>query len=227
MPEQAFTVETIELDLPAVTTAFGRRLHEAGVPVTAERAAAFARALTLVRPISRRRLYWTARAVLVSDQSQVKPFDSVFLAVSVGGAAGGRAGRTHVRRVPRRRRLRRSRRRSRRRCGAARLASRHGAVTRPRRTELARGRAPDGGQRRGAAARQALRRARARRARRAVPGDEPAAGRDAAAPHPTGAPRPSRRAHRHAPHAAPEHAHRRRSDPPGTPRADGSCAGGS
>ena len=88
MPEQAFTVETIELDLPAVTTAFGRRLHEAGVPVTAERAAAFARALTLIRPISRRRLYWTARAVLVSDQSQIKPFDSVFLAVfgSPGGA---------------------------------------------------------------------------------------------------------------------------------------------
>jgi uncharacterized protein len=81
MPERAFTVETIELDLPAVTTAFGRRLHEAGVPVTAERTAAFARSLTLVRPISRRRLYWTARAVLVSDQSQVKAFDSVFFAV--------------------------------------------------------------------------------------------------------------------------------------------------
>ena len=64
---QAFTVETIELDLPAVAAAFSRRLHEAGVPVTAERAAAFARALALVRPISRRRLYWTARAVLVSD----------------------------------------------------------------------------------------------------------------------------------------------------------------
>ena len=81
MPERAFTVETIELDLPAVTTAFGRRLHEEGVPVTAERTAAFARSLTLVAPISRRRLYWTARAVLVSDQSQVKPFDSVFFAV--------------------------------------------------------------------------------------------------------------------------------------------------
>ena len=81
MPEPQFTVETIELDLPAVTTAFSRRLHAAGVPVTAERTAAFARALALVVPISRRRLYWTARAVLVSDHSQVKAFDSVFFAV--------------------------------------------------------------------------------------------------------------------------------------------------
>ena len=37
-----------------------------------------ARALALVRPISRRRLYWTARAVLVSDPTQVAAFDGVF-----------------------------------------------------------------------------------------------------------------------------------------------------
>jgi uncharacterized protein with von Willebrand factor type A (vWA) domain len=35
----------------------------------------------LVRPVSRRRLYWTARAVLVSDPAQVKAFDAVFLAI--------------------------------------------------------------------------------------------------------------------------------------------------
>ena len=40
-----------------------------------------ARALALVRPISRRRLYWTARAVLVSDPTQVAAFDRVFRAV--------------------------------------------------------------------------------------------------------------------------------------------------
>ena len=75
------TVRTIELDLPALAGAFGRRLHDAGVPVTAERAARFAQALTLVRPISRRRLYWTARAVLVSGRAQVPAFDAVFAAV--------------------------------------------------------------------------------------------------------------------------------------------------
>jgi uncharacterized protein with von Willebrand factor type A (vWA) domain len=81
MTDPAFTVRTIHLDLPALAGAFSRRLREAGVPITAERAARFARALALVEPIARRRLYWTARAVLVSDSAQVKAFDSVFLSV--------------------------------------------------------------------------------------------------------------------------------------------------
>jgi hypothetical protein len=81
MADAVFEVQTIELDLPAVAGAFSRRLHDAGVPVTAQRAARFASALTLVRPISRTRLYWTARAVFVSDPSQVKAFDAVFLSV--------------------------------------------------------------------------------------------------------------------------------------------------
>ena len=81
MTEGAFTVRTLHLDLPALAGAFGRRLHEAGVPVTPEQAARFAEALRLVRPVSRRRLYWAARAVLVSDPSHVKLFDSVFFSV--------------------------------------------------------------------------------------------------------------------------------------------------
>jgi hypothetical protein len=77
----AFGVEQLELDLPALAGAFGRRLHGAGVPVTAERSARFARALTLVRPVGRRRLYWTARAVFVSDPTQARAFDAVFAEV--------------------------------------------------------------------------------------------------------------------------------------------------
>jgi uncharacterized protein with von Willebrand factor type A (vWA) domain len=80
-------VETIHLDLPAVAGAFTRRLHDAGLPVTAARSADLARALALVRPVSRRRLYWTARAVLVSDPAQVAVFDSVFRSVFGSGAA--------------------------------------------------------------------------------------------------------------------------------------------
>jgi uncharacterized protein with von Willebrand factor type A (vWA) domain len=72
---------TVELDLAPLVAAFGRRLHEAGVPVTAERSARLAAALTLTRPVSRTRLYWTARAVMVSDQAQVAAFDRVFFAV--------------------------------------------------------------------------------------------------------------------------------------------------
>ncbi len=83
-----FGVATIHLDLPAVAGAFTRRLHDAGLPVTAARSADLARALALVRPVSRRRLYWTARAVLVSDPAQVAVFDSVFRSVFGSGAAG-------------------------------------------------------------------------------------------------------------------------------------------
>jgi uncharacterized protein len=71
-------LEPIEIDLPALAARFGRRLAEAGLPVTPERSARFADALSVVRPIARRRLYWTARTVLVSDPSQVKTFDAVF-----------------------------------------------------------------------------------------------------------------------------------------------------
>jgi uncharacterized protein len=78
---EPFGVETIELDLPALAGAFCRRLHDAGMPTTPARSADLARALALVRPITRRRLYFTARAVLVSDPAQVKVFDAVFFAI--------------------------------------------------------------------------------------------------------------------------------------------------
>jgi uncharacterized protein with von Willebrand factor type A (vWA) domain len=81
----AFGVETVHLDLPALAGAFGQRLHAAGVPMTPARVTELVRALALVRPISRRRLYWTARAVLVSDPTQVAAFDRVFFEVFGGG----------------------------------------------------------------------------------------------------------------------------------------------
>ena len=76
-----FGVETIEFDLPPLAGALSRRLHDAGVPVTPARSADFARALALIRPLTRRRLYWTARAVLVTDPGQVKAFDAVFFSI--------------------------------------------------------------------------------------------------------------------------------------------------
>ncbi len=86
MAEQVFRVQTEWLDLPALAGAFSRRLHDAGVPSSAERSAQFAHALTLVAPVARGRLYWTARAVFVSDRSQLRAFDSVF--EDVFGALG-------------------------------------------------------------------------------------------------------------------------------------------
>jgi hypothetical protein len=78
---QAFRVRTLGLDLPALAGTFSRRLHDAGVPVTTERAAWFAQALTVVGPVARRRLYWTARGVFVTETAQVPIFDAVFASV--------------------------------------------------------------------------------------------------------------------------------------------------
>jgi uncharacterized protein with von Willebrand factor type A (vWA) domain len=88
-----FTVHTIELDLPALAGAFSARLHAAGLAVTPERSAQLARALTLAAPSgpsglsSRGRLYWTARAVIVTDRAQVRAFDAVFAEVFGDGRA--------------------------------------------------------------------------------------------------------------------------------------------
>ncbi|MGI8429146.1 MAG: vWA domain-containing protein [Solirubrobacteraceae bacterium] len=83
--QTAFAVQTIHLDLPVLVGALSQRLRTAGVAVTPERCAHLAHALTLIKPITRRRLYWTTRAVLVADSAQVKPFDAVFFSVFGGG----------------------------------------------------------------------------------------------------------------------------------------------
>ncbi len=79
--ERAFGVQTIHLDLPPLAGSLGQRLRAAGVPVTPERSADFAWALKLVRPNSRRRLYWTARSVFVTDQFHARAFDEVFRSI--------------------------------------------------------------------------------------------------------------------------------------------------
>jgi uncharacterized protein with von Willebrand factor type A (vWA) domain len=69
------------IDVVAFASAFGRALHRAGVPVTPERSARFAHALSLAPPVARTRLYWTARAVFVSGREQLAAFDRVFAAI--------------------------------------------------------------------------------------------------------------------------------------------------
>jgi uncharacterized protein len=72
------------VDAPALAAGFGRRLRAAGIPVTPERSAGFARGLELVAPARRSALYWTARAAFVSAREQVPAFDAVFAAVFEG-----------------------------------------------------------------------------------------------------------------------------------------------
>jgi hypothetical protein len=95
-----FGVETIHLDLAALAGSLGQRLRDADVPVTPERSAEFARALALVRPDSRRRLYWTARSVFVSDRAQGKAFDTVFRSIFGDPVAPGPVEPDGVESVP-------------------------------------------------------------------------------------------------------------------------------
>ncbi|HWF34365.1 MAG TPA: VWA domain-containing protein [Solirubrobacteraceae bacterium] len=74
-------LEEIDIDLPVLVGAFTERLRLSGIPVTPEHSIHFAQALSLVKPISRRRLYATARAVLVSDMAQLNAFDAVFFSI--------------------------------------------------------------------------------------------------------------------------------------------------
>ena len=72
------------LDLATMTTGFSRAVHDAGIPSSPERTVRFARALELLRPTSRMRLYWTARSVFVSSQADLQAFDAVFARVFDG-----------------------------------------------------------------------------------------------------------------------------------------------
>jgi uncharacterized protein with von Willebrand factor type A (vWA) domain len=76
--DEIFRVEPMDLDLPAVVGAFSQRLHEAGMPVTPSQTQAYALALGLTKPESRRRLYWTTRAIFVTGFIQLPTFDRVF-----------------------------------------------------------------------------------------------------------------------------------------------------
>jgi hypothetical protein len=79
--EATFSLETVHLDLPGVAVALSQRLWAAGIPVTPGHAVTFLEALALVGPVSRRRLYCTARAVFVSSRADLPAFDSVFLSI--------------------------------------------------------------------------------------------------------------------------------------------------
>jgi uncharacterized protein with von Willebrand factor type A (vWA) domain len=72
------------IDLPAFASAFGRAVHEAGIPSTPDRSLRFAQALRVAPPATRRRLYCTARAVFVSAHEQLPEFDRVFAAIFDG-----------------------------------------------------------------------------------------------------------------------------------------------
>ena len=66
------------VDVASVAGRFGRLLHAAGLPVSADTSARLAAALALVPPATVRELYWLARVTMVSDHSQLAIFDQVF-----------------------------------------------------------------------------------------------------------------------------------------------------
>lgn len=77
---------TYDVNLAALATSVGQRLHEADMPVTPHQSVQFARELLLTNISSRRELYNMGRAVFVTDIDQVDTFDRVF--AEIFGAAG-------------------------------------------------------------------------------------------------------------------------------------------
>ncbi len=76
-----FAVVDFDVDLPGLASAFSQRLHAAGVPVTPSQTEQYTRALRLTKPVSRRRLYCTTRAIFVTGFQQVSAFNRVFAEV--------------------------------------------------------------------------------------------------------------------------------------------------
>ena len=160
-----------------------------GVPVTPERAGALrARARRSCARSPRRRLYWTARSVFVSDQAQVAAFDA---RVRRGVRRPTRRRRAGERprapaAAPRRRAARRATG-GRRRRGRRRRAPRRATRTAPRSRSRSRWPATRSG-----CASKRFDALEPRRARAALPADDAARARDAAAPHAPPRARPPR-----------------------------------
>jgi uncharacterized protein with von Willebrand factor type A (vWA) domain len=75
------TVAKVDIDLPGLATAFSQRLHEADMPVSPAQSEQYVRSLALTRPSSQSRLYFTTRAIFVTDAEQMTTFDRVFTEV--------------------------------------------------------------------------------------------------------------------------------------------------
>jgi uncharacterized protein with von Willebrand factor type A (vWA) domain len=86
---------TYDVNLAALATSVGQRLHRADMPVTPHQSVQFARALQMTDLGSRRALYNMARAIFVTDVDQVATFDRVFTEV-FGVAVIASAGDTAV-----------------------------------------------------------------------------------------------------------------------------------
>ena len=76
---------SLDIDLPALASRFGHRLHDADMPVTVSQAELFVRSLQLMQPSSRRELYFATRAIFVTDFEDVPTFDRVFADVFGAG----------------------------------------------------------------------------------------------------------------------------------------------
>ena len=70
--------DALDIDLVVMATAFCQRLHEADMIVTPAQTQQYAMSLALTQPGSLRQLYFTTRAIFVTDMDQETTFDDVF-----------------------------------------------------------------------------------------------------------------------------------------------------
>jgi uncharacterized protein with von Willebrand factor type A (vWA) domain len=89
-----------DVDLAALATAMGQRLHNADMQVTPHQSEQFARALQLALPGSRTELYHTARAIFVTSFEQIETFDGVFEELFGAVAAASEAAIANAEAIP-------------------------------------------------------------------------------------------------------------------------------
>jgi uncharacterized protein with von Willebrand factor type A (vWA) domain len=75
---RAAQTDTLDVDLVTMATAFCQRLHAADMIVTPAQTQQYAISLSLTQPRSLRQLYFTTRAIFVTDMDQETTFDGVF-----------------------------------------------------------------------------------------------------------------------------------------------------
>jgi uncharacterized protein with von Willebrand factor type A (vWA) domain len=73
--------DALSVDLVAMATAFCQRLHAADMIVTPAQTQQYAMSLSMTQPGSLRQLYFTTRAIFVTDMDQETTFDGVFAAI--------------------------------------------------------------------------------------------------------------------------------------------------
>jgi len=80
----------LDLDVAALAGALGQRLYQAGMSVTPAQSQQYAMSLQLIKPSTRRELYFMTKSIFVTDAAEIATLDRVF--AQIFGPSGSPSG---------------------------------------------------------------------------------------------------------------------------------------